>query len=199
MSANSSPEVSQARITPWSRFGRICAQLAAGAAVLAGLILGGLQVWTTPFGLLWHLLHGSSILYDGRRIHVPYDMWVHRFPNGDFVMMHQTARYAVLGARSGVVMFGRTQGPVMDVSKYYDRIAEARERPRAGYKFVGVRQIPGAKGIVYCWESDSLDSREITVDCTFDKDTLFARFAGSRAYRDDVYNAVQAVAGAAEK
>jgi hypothetical protein len=139
------------------------------------------NVWTAPAGLFWHLFHGKFASFDGRRIHVPWDMWVSSSGVHSLSIIRDAPLHPFLHSPSGILLFVRRQGPATDMSKNYDRIATAY-RSRAGYLFQGVQELEGRNGIVFCWELTTADSSSSSISCLFDEDTLSANFEGSAVY-----------------
>jgi hypothetical protein len=155
-----------------------------------------LDVWTAGLGLGWHAIHGGSTSFEGHKIHVPWDMVVlGNADNKGPTMLRESARYPIFRFPSGVMMISR--GPQLtDMSKFYDKIAQAESTPTLGYGFRGLLQISAPKGQVYCWELARPNSSDLHISCWFDKDSLIASFIGDSRYRQEFYNAVQIVSGA---
>src|ERR1700752_4132540 len=112
-------------------------RLLAGMIVVAILIYVSTNIWTAPMGWAWHLFRGNSVSFSGYRINVPRDMWA------------------------------RSSGPATDMSRNYDKIAQANEQLTLGLHPKGIRKIAGAKGTVYCWESANSDVSELYISCWF--------------------------------
>jgi hypothetical protein len=166
-----------------------------GAIVLLVLLWVFLYVWTAPVGLIWHVFHGNFTTFEQHEIRVPWDMWRVSSSGTHLTLLREASKYRIINSPSGVIIVSRRPGPATDMSKEYDRIAQAIEHPPSGYKFEGLHQLTAAKGPVYCWESVTLDSTEISISCWFDKDTLAASFGGTAGYRDEFYKVIAAVSG----
>ena len=170
-------------------------RLLAGMIVVAILIYVSTNIWTAPMGWAWHLFRGNSVSFSGYRINVPRDMWARRSGSESVTILRQAPKYNLSHALSGTLVFTRSPGPATDMSRNYDKIAQANEQLTLGLHPKGIRKIAGAKGTVYCWESANSDVSELYISCWFDKDTLAASYAGTPNYRDDFYRAVSVLAG----
>ena len=102
-------------------------------------------------------------------------------------------KYPFLKSPSGMILLVRTLGPPTDWSKEYARIAHANEQPLTGFVLRGVRQLSASKGVARCWEMSSPDSADLSISCSFDKDTLGASYYGSFAYRAVFYKVLASV------
>ncbi len=143
---------------PLDKFGRTSGRLLAGVLLFGALVWVSLNVWTASVGLVWHLFHGNFTSFDGHRIHVPWDMWIHRSADQTLTIVREAPKYPILRSPAGIILIQRIPGRATDMSKDYDRIARDSERARNGYQFQGVHQLATAKGHGYCWELVRLDS-----------------------------------------
>lgn len=169
---------------------RFAKGLLAVALIFVALAWISFDVWTAPIGLVWHLFHGNSISFDGRKVHVPWDMWAPQLSNlgGDqsVMLIRETPSYTLVRQPYGLILIERSAGPATDLSKSYDRIARANEQTK-GFRLLDLRRLSGAKGNVYCWESTMLNATYLNISCYFDKDTLGATYAGSPEYSERFY------------
>jgi hypothetical protein len=184
-------ETTRTRSSPSRR-----SMLLLGTAVSFGVLVWiSFNIWTTPAGMFWHLVHGKSASFEGHPIHVPWDMWVSSSNTNALTIIRQAPQYSWTHSPSGILLFVRDQGAPTDFSKNYERIA-ATNGSQKGYRFQGLQKLEGQKGSVFCWELTKADSSSITISCQFDHDTLSARYDGSPMYRAGFYKAVAVVAGA---
>jgi hypothetical protein len=175
------------------------AQLLLAAALLFGaLVWISLNVWTAPAGLVWHLFHGTSVSFEGRKIAVPWDMLVPLSGDRALMMIREAPSHPIsmLHSPAAVILIQRDAGRPTDMSKDYATIARVNEQPPNGYRFNGLRQLSASKGTIYCWELARLDAPYLSISCWFDKDTLAASFGGSPVYREHFYKVLAAVSAA---
>jgi hypothetical protein len=165
---------------------RFARGLLAVALIFAALVWISFDVWTAPIGLAWHIFHGDSVSFDGRKVRVPWDMRAFQPDDRSVMLIREEPRYAFLRQPYGAILVVRHAGPATDLSKNYDRIAHANEQTK-GYRFLDLRRLPGVKGTVSCWESAKLDAPYTSISCYFDKDTLGAAYGGSPEYSDRFY------------
>src|ERR1700735_1241730 len=133
------------------KFSKVSRRLLAGAFLFLSLVWVCLNVWTAPIGMIWHIFHGNFTSFEGRKIHVPWDMWVLRSPES-ITVLREAPKYPILRSPASIILIQRTEGAATDMSKYYDRISHANELPPNGYRLRGLRQLSASKGTVYCWE-----------------------------------------------
>ena len=170
-----------------------------GVVLFLALVWASMNIWTAPAGMIWHACHGNFTSFEGRKIHVPWDMMVLRSSDQAISLLREPPKYPILASRSGIIQIMRTRAPATDMSKYYDRIAGANEVAPNGYRLQGLRQLSAPKGTVYCWEIARLDASHLSISCWFDQDTLSASYEGSRVYSQEFYNAVESVSGASSQ
>jgi len=167
--------------------------------VLGGSVWLSLNVWTAPVGLIWHSIHGRSIIFDGHTVDVPWDMWVENSSAQSLMIIREAPKYPLQQLPAGTIIIQRGSGRAADMSKDYDRIVRADETPPKGYRLQGTRRLFSEKGTAYCWELARTDASHISISCWFDKDTLVAWYEGSPLYRDRFYRVLAAATGASEQ
>ena len=166
-----------------------------GVIVVVTLMYVSTNVWTAPIGLVWHLFHGNAVSFSGYKIYVPGDRWAHTSGRDGVTILRQAPNYNIFHSPSGILLFTRGSGPATDMSRNYDKIAQANEQTTLELHPMGTRKLAGTKGTVYCWESANGDVSNLVISCWFDKDTLAASYTGTPNYRDDFYRAVSVLAG----
>ncbi len=151
------------------------------------------NVWNAPVGIAWHLTHGRYITLNGRKLSVPWDMWVERSDSDGMTIMRDTPNENFLHFRSGVMLI-KTASPAIDFDKDLDWLSRVNERQPKGYE-VSERAIVGLAARAHCWEVKAPYSEDISISCWLDKSSISAFFTGSPGYRDEFYAIVNAASG----
>jgi hypothetical protein len=142
-------------------------------------------------GWAWHLFNGRFTTFEGRKISVPSDFWVHRSDDGALLITRLAADIPLGHSPSGDIVIHRPRtGPRPDLSSDLDQVAGflVSSQESIGYRLQFVRKVSMGSGFGYCWEFMRSDLRALSVFCRFDKDTLAVEFDGSPEYREKFYS-----------
>jgi hypothetical protein len=149
------------------------------------------NVWNAPIGIAWHVTHGRYVTLNGRKLTVPWDMWVERSDADGITIMRDTPDDNFLHSRSGVMLI-KTASPPVDFDKDLGWLSSVNERQPRGSE-VSKREIIAGAARAYCWEVKTPASSDISISCWLDKSPVSAFFAGNPRYRDDFYAMVDSV------
>lgn len=166
--------------------------LGAFAALCFGIWLVS-NMWNAPIGIAWHVTHGRYVTLNGRKLPVPWDMWVERSDTDGMTIMRDTPDDNFLHFRSGVMLI-KTASPTIDFDKDLGWLSSVNERQPKD-SVVSERSIVGPTARARCWEVKAPYSPDISISCWFDKSPISAFFTGSPSYRDEFYAIVNAASG----